>query len=114
MKLRNIKKVVDELSVISRELNEKDADYQVDFGYLRSFMNPIFDFDVKGQIFNFKLYPNELKNNLYKYKYYDTIEKKIKDCEIFSPCSLFKCNGFTFQNKADFVQMRLFDNHTKT
>ena len=47
MKLRNIKKVVDELSVISRELNEKGADYQVDFGYLRSFMNPIFDFDVK-------------------------------------------------------------------
>ena len=39
-------------------------------------MNPIFDFDVKGQSFNFKLYPNELKNNLYKYKYYNTIEKK--------------------------------------
>ena len=36
-----------------------------------------------------------MKNNLYKYKYYDTIEKKIKDCEIFSPFSLFKCNGFT-------------------
>ena len=39
-------------------------------------MNPIFDFDVKGQSFNIKLYPNELKNNLYKYKYYNTIEKK--------------------------------------
>ena len=62
--------------MISRELNEKGPDYQVGFGYLRSFMNPIFDFDVKGQIFNFKLYPNELKNNLYKYKYYDAIEKK--------------------------------------
>ena len=39
-------------------------------------MNPIFDFDVKEQSFNIKLYPNELKNNLYKYKYYNTIEKK--------------------------------------
>ena len=53
------KKAVDELSVISRELNEKVPHYQVDFGYLQSFMNPIFDFDVKGQIFNIKLYPNE-------------------------------------------------------
>ena len=70
------KKAVYELSVSSRELNEKGPDYQADFGYLWSFMNPIFDFDVKGQIFNFKLYPNELKNNLYKYKYYDAIEKK--------------------------------------
>ena len=26
-------------------------------------------------------------------------KKKIKDCEIYSPFSLFKCNGLTFQNK---------------
>ena len=76
-------------------------------------MNPIFDFDVKGQIFNFKLYPNELKNNLYKYKYFDTTEEKIKDCEIFSPFSLFKCNGFTFENETDLAQIRFCDNYTK-
>ena len=104
MKLRNIKKAVDELSVISRELNEKGADYQVDFGYLRSFMNPIFDFDVKGQIFNFKLYPNELKNNLYKHKYYNTIEKKkqkIKQILFKCDCSIIiqKLNIFLFMTQ---------------
>ena len=93
------KKVFEELSVISRELNEKGPDSQVDFGYLTSGMNAIFDYDVKEQIFDFVPYSKEINNNLYKYKYFDTTKEKIKDCEIFSPFSLFKCNGFTFQNK---------------
>ena len=59
-------------------------------------------------------YSKEINDNLYKYKYFDTTKEKIKDCEIFSPFSLFKCNGFTSENKTDFVQMRLFDNYTKT
>ena len=80
-------------------MNEKGPDYQVDFGYLTSGMNAIFDYDVKGQIFDFVSYSKEINNNLYKYKYFVTTEEKIKDCEIFSPFSLFKCNGFTFQNK---------------
>ena len=67
-------------------------------------MNPIFDFDVKGQIFNFKLYPNELKNNLYKYKYYDTIEKKkqkIKQILFKCDCSIIirKLNIFLFMTQ---------------
>ena len=62
-------------------------------------MSSIFNFDVTGHIFNFVLYSNEKNNNLYKYKYYDTTKEKIKDCEIYSPFSLFKCNGLTFQNK---------------
>ena len=107
-------KAVHKLSVISRELNKNGPAYQIDFGYLQSGMHAIFGFDEKGKIFNFKFYPDEMKNNLYKHKYYDTTEEKIKACEIFSPFSLFKCNGFTSENKTDFVQMRLFDNYTKT
>ena len=80
-------------------------------------MSSIFNFDVTGHIFNFVLYSNEKNNNLYKYKYYDTTKEKIKDCEIYSPFSLFKCNGLTFQNKKkntkEFVETRLFDNYKK-
>ena len=79
-------------------------------------MSSIFNFDIIGHFFNFVLYSNDKNNNLYKYKYYDTTEEKIKDCEIFSPFSLFKCYGLTFQNtknKKEFVQISLFDNYRK-
>ena len=68
-------------------------------------MSSIFNFDVTGHIFNFVLYSNEKNNNLYKYKYYDTTEEKIKDYEIFSPFYLFKYNGLRFQNQKKYKRI---------
>ena len=38
-----------------------------------------------------------LISNSYKYKFWDTVEKKIRDCQIYSPFSHFTVKGFSFE-----------------
>ena len=61
-------------------------------------MPSIFNFpDFVGLTYHFILYLNSLSNDSFSYKFFDTVEKKIRDCRIYSPFSHFKNNGFKFQ-----------------
>ena len=68
--------------------------------------------------YNWVIQPTLFDENCYKYKYFDTVDKKIKDCKIFSPFSLFKGNGFEFERSIplknkDNVSIRLYENNEK-
>ena len=56
-----------------------------------------YNFSGFGVTYNFILYPKLIDEYSYKYKFYDTVEKKIRDCKIYSPFSHYKGNGFEFQ-----------------
>ena len=38
-----------------------------------------------GYTYRFKLFPKIVDQYSYKYKFFDTVEKKIRDCKIYSP-----------------------------
>ena len=69
-----------------------------------------------GLTYRFILYLNSLNDNCFSYKFFDTVEKKIRDCKIYLPFSHFKKNGFEFQRiippqgKVN-VSIRLFENN---
>ena len=99
-------------------LLEKGAAYQSDIGWLTSKIAPYYNFSGFGVTYNFITYPNIIDENCYNYKFYDTVDKKIKDCKIYSLFSHFKGNGFEFQRiigpkKNDTVSVSLFDNNKK-
>ena len=52
-----------------------------------------------NHIYKFKLYPKIIGNYSYKYKFWDTIEKAIRDGQIYSPYSQFRGKGFNFERK---------------
>ena len=52
-----------------------------------------------NSIYRLKLYPEIIDNYSYKYKFWDTIEKKIRDGQIYSPYSQFLGKGFNFERK---------------
>ena len=49
--------------------------------------------------YRFELYPEIIDNYSYKYKFWDTIEKKIRDGQTYSPYSQFLGKGFNFERK---------------
>ena len=49
--------------------------------------------------YRFKLYPKIIDNYSYKYKFWDTIEKTIRDGQIYSPYSQFLGKGFNFERE---------------
>ena len=113
------KRLVEELSKRSRLLIEKGPAYQNNIGYLISEISIIFDTqNVAPLTYHFILHPKILYDCCYYYKFYDTVEKKITDCQIYFPFSHFKGNGFEFKNiigqdKKDTVAIRFFDDYTK-
>ena len=52
-----------------------------------------------NHIYKFKLYPKIIDNYSYKYKFWDTIEKKIRDGQIYSPYFQFLGKGFNFEKE---------------
>ena len=63
-----------------------------------------------GYTYRFKLFPKIVDQYSYKYKFFDTVEKKIRDCRTYSPYSQFIGKGFNFErevikNKALVVQL---------
>ena len=58
-----------------------------------------YNFSGFGVTYSFILYPKIVDGYSYKYKFYDTVEKKIRDCKIYSPFPHYKGNGFEFQRK---------------
>ena len=112
------KQEIEELSKKSRLLLEKGAAYQNDIGWLASKIAPYYNYSGFGVTYNFITYPNIIDENCYKYKFYDTVDKKIKDCKIYSSFSHYKGNGFEFQRtigpkKNDTVSVSLFHNNKK-
>ena len=57
---------------------EKGAAYQNDIGWRTSAIAGFFNFPGFGVTYNFILYPKTIDENSYKYKFYDTIEKKLE------------------------------------
>ena len=97
---------------------EKGADYQNDIGWMTSATANYYNFSGFGVKYNFILYPKLIDKCSYKYKFYNTVEKKIRDCKIYSPFSHYKGNGFEFQRiigpkKNDSISVSLFDNNKK-
>ena len=71
------KKLIEKLSEISRELIGKGTPYQVDIGYLTSPLSYIYDVtDIENLTYNWVVQPELFDDNCYKYKYFDTVEKK--------------------------------------
>ena len=52
-----------------------------------------------NHIYRFKLYPEIIDNCSYKYKFWDTKEKTIRDGETYSPYSQFLRKGFNFERE---------------
>ena len=63
------KKLIEELSEISRKLIEKGAAYQVDIGYLTSQLSNIYDVpNIKNLTLNWVIQPSFFDVNCYQYK----------------------------------------------
>ena len=62
----------------SRLLLEKEADYQNDIGWMTSVIANYYNFSGFGVTYNFILYPKIIDEYSYKYKFYDTVEKKLE------------------------------------
>ena len=56
-----------------------------------------YNFPGFGVTNNFILYLKIIDEYSYKYKSYNTVEKKIRDCKIYQLFSHYKGNGFEFQ-----------------
>ena len=111
-------KEIEELSQKSRLLLEKGAAFQNNIGWMTSAIAGYFNFPGFGMIYNFILYLKTVNDNSYKYKYYDPVEKKIRDYKIYSLFSHYKGNGFEFKRgigpkKEDTISVSLFDDYKK-
>ena len=71
------KKEIEELSQKSRLFLEKGTTYQNDIGWMTSAIDGYFNFSGFGVTYScFVLYPKTINESSYKYKFYDTVEKK--------------------------------------
>ena len=79
----------------SRLLLEKDAAYLCDINYLMLAL----EWYIKdsNHTYRFKLYSKIIDNHSYKYKFWGTTEKKIRDGQIYLPYSQFVGKGFNFE-----------------
>ena len=77
------KKKIEELSEKSRLLLEKGAVYLNDIAYL--LLKTLWYVNDMNYTYCFKLFPKIIRQYSYKYKFFDTVEKKIRDCKIYSP-----------------------------
>ena len=89
---------IKKLSEKSRLLLEKGAAYLCDIDYLML----ISEWYIKNSnyIYSFKLDPKIIDNYSYKYKFWDTIEKTIRDGHVYSPYSQFLGKCFNFEREA--------------
>ena len=88
---------IKKLSAKSRLLLGKGAAYLCDIDYLM--LKSEWYIKDSNHIYRFKLYPEIIDNYSYKYKFWDTIEKTIRDGQIYSPYSQFLGKGFNFEKK---------------
>ena len=72
------KKLIEELSQKSRLLLENGTAYQNDIGWLTSATARYFNFSGFGVMYNFVIWPDIIDEYSYKYKFYYTVEQKLK------------------------------------
>ena len=87
-------------------------------GWMTSAIAEYFNFLGFGVTYNFILCPKTIDENSCKYKFYNTVEKKIRDCKIYLLFSHYKGNGFEFKRlighkREDKILVILFDNYKK-
>ena len=76
--IKKDKKKIGELSQKSRLLLKEGADYQNDIEWMTSYIANYYNFSGFGVTCNFILYPKIIDEYSYKYKFYDTVEKKLE------------------------------------
>ena len=76
--IKKDKKKIGEISQKSRLLLKKGADYQNDIEWMTSYIANYYNFSGFGVTCNFILYPKIIDEYSYKYKFYDTVEKKLE------------------------------------
>ena len=81
----------------SRLLLEKDPAYQIDLNYL--LLESLWYVKQTNHSYQLKLYPKIIDQYRYKYKFWYTTEKEIRDCQIYSPFSQLIGKGFNFERE---------------
>ena len=91
-------KTIEKLSEKSRLLLDKGAVYLCDNDYLTL----VSDWYIRpdNNIYKLKLDPKIIDNYSYKYKFWDTKEKKIRDGQMYSPYSQLLGKGFNLERDA--------------
>ena len=84
----NIKKLVEELSQKITLLPQKGPAYQNDIAYVTLKSSYITKMDPKN--YHFELRPDLIKLYSWSYRFYNAVDKKIKDCKIYSPFTHLK------------------------
>ena len=87
-------------------------------GFLTTNSNGLFNIPFSGLTYHFKLFPHTLYDNSFSYKFFDTIEKKIRDYRIYLSFLYFYNYGFEFQrillpSGKENVSIRLYENNKK-
>ena len=107
------KKLVDDLSLINKEILNKGSDRKNEINYVSLFLPENFNLPTLApQKYKLKLDSIDIANNSYSYQFYDIQDKRIKFAKIYSPFAHFK-SGFIFLNKKDQnkkIKIRLVDN----
>ena len=85
------------MSKKSRLLLEKGADYQKDIGWLNSITVPYFNFSEFGLTYNFITYPKIIDENNFKYKFYDTVKKKLEIVKFICLFHILKGTDLNFK-----------------
>ena len=89
---------IKDLSTKSRVLLEKGPAVLCDIDYL--LLTSEWYIKTSNHVYQFILNPKIIDNYSYRYKFWDTVEKKIRDGQIYSPYSQFIGKGFNFERKA--------------
>ena len=95
--IKKDKKKIEELSQKSRLLLEKGTAYQNDIGWMPSAVTNYYNFSGFGVTYNLILYPKIIDEYSYKYKFYNTIKKKIKIVKFIRRFLIIKEMGLNFK-----------------
>ena len=88
---------IKKLSAKIRLLLEKGAAYLCDIDYLM--LKSDWSIKDSNHTYRFELYPKIIDNYSYKYNFWDSIEKTIRDGQIYLPYSQFLGKGFNFERE---------------
>ena len=112
------KELIEKLSTKRRLSLEKGPAYQRDIDDIYWDNGFYYNFKENGHKYTFMPFPDTINTCSFKYEFYDTVDKKIKKCQIYLSFSHFEENGFEFKKltepfKDDIVSINLFDNYKK-
>ena len=90
-------KKIKTLSVKTKLLLENGLSYQIDLHYL--LLESLWYVKRINHSYRFKLYPQIIDQYSYKNKFWDTTEKRSRDCQICFPSSQLIEKGFDFERE---------------